>query len=190
MGRPSGSRNKPKDDAAPTHGVGHNAQSSDLTDDERRALTFQHKRHYEEALATKKAADAALKNVCKKAKAECGDHAVADIKDLIVMDEPAGELALRAEVERKLRVARWSNAPMGTQFGLFDPDRTPAVDRAFEEGKKAGMEGKSCAPPHDASVPQYKQWMDGWNEGQAILQTAMAKQMKRPVVAKLAEAVQ
>jgi hypothetical protein len=153
---------------------GHN--QPDLTDDEKRALLLQHKRHYQEALADKKAADATLKNVCKKAKAECGKDAVADIKDAILMEEPNGRAAIEAEIERKHRIARWMGLPVGAAPSMFeDTDRRPAVDIAYDNGKGAGMAGAVAQPPYDPSVPQYQRWMEGWHDGQEILASAFGK---------------
>lgn len=143
-------------------------KNSELTEDERRALLFQHVKSYEERLAAKKKADADLKNACKLAKSELGKDAVADIKDVIALKSPEGEAALQAEIERKLRIARIMNAPVGHQFS-FTEDMRPATDKAFEEGKRAGLDGQACSPPHDPSVPQYGSWMEGWHAGQAVL---------------------
>jgi hypothetical protein len=87
--------------------AGHNG-SPELTDDEQRALFFQHKKNYQRDLAAKKAADAALKNTCKKAKAECGDNAVANIKDAIEFEGADGraKYACRARDARVSPMAR------------------------------------------------------------------------------------
>lgn len=160
---------------AKTNGAGHN--QPDLTDDEKRALFFQHKRHYQDALDAKKKADADLKNVCKRAKAECGKSAVDEIKDAIEFEGDDGRAKFEAEIERKRRVARWMGLAVGEAPTFFDAanDRMPAVDRAYDGGKQAGMAGDKCAPPHDPSVPQYNQWMEGWHDGQAILASAFGK---------------
>lgn len=151
-------------------------KNSELTDDEKRALLLQHKGHYQRALADKKAADAAFKNTCKKAKAECGKDAVADIKDAIALEEPGGQMAVEAEIARKHRIARWMGFPVGAEPMLFDmQDRRPAVDVAYDQGKAAGMAGETCKPPHDPSVPQYQRWMEGWHDGQEILASAFKK---------------
>jgi ribosome modulation factor len=164
------------EDAIVEHRAEEARLNSELTDDEARALLLQHKRHYQEALATKKAADAAFKNVCKKAKAECGDDAVADIKDAIALSELGGQLALEAEVARKHRIARWMGLPIGAAPLLFDVvDRRPAVDVAYDRGKAAGMAGETAQPPHDPSVPQYQRWLEGWHDGQEILSSAFRK---------------
>jgi ribosome modulation factor len=49
------------------------------------------------------------------------------------------------------------------------PDRTPAVDRARAEGKRAGMNGESMKPPYDTTLPQHDQWVEGWHEGQKAI---------------------
>jgi ribosome modulation factor len=149
-------------------GIGHN--SGELTDDQRQALFFQHKRHYENALADKKTTDADFKNVCKRAKAELGPSAVAEIKDAILLDTEEGEAQIKADIERKLRVARWMAVPLGQQADLFgQPDRSDAKERAFAEGKRAGYEGKVCKAPFDPSVPQHDAWIEGWQVGQKEL---------------------
>jgi len=154
-------------------------KNSTLTEDEQRALLFQHKGAYEKALADKKAADARLKNVCKIAKAELGKGAVADIKDAIALEQPEGEAAHRAEIERQLRIARWMGASVRTQFS-FSEDMTPSVDRAYEEGKRAGLKGDPASPPHDPSVPQYGKWMEGWHAGQGVLASDFRKKIDMP----------
>lgn len=154
-------------------------KNSALTDDEMRALLFIHKREYEDALAAKKEADAHFKNICKAAKAECGKNAVADIKGLIALESPEGEAALREEIERQLRIARWAGAPMGTQFQFFEAP-SPAVDQAYENGKVAGFKGETMHPPHAPSVPQYQRWIDGWHEAQAVLGSGFRDKLVLP----------
>lgn len=153
------------------HGPGHNsAAPRELTDDERASLTFTHKRAYTLALAVKKKADADLKNVCKLAKAELGDDAVPDIKSIIELETEEGEAKLKAEVERRIKVARWMGLPVGVTGNLFDAvDRTPAVDRATAKGKRDGLAGEPCRPNHDPSTPQYTGYMTGYQEGQKIM---------------------
>lgn len=150
---------------------GHN---SELTDGEKMALTIQHKRFYVETLAEKKAADAAFKNACKKAKAELGKDAVADIKDMIAIEELGAE-AIRANIERQHKVARWMSLPVGATPSFFEEDRQPAEDRAYEEGKRAGMAGAAARPSYDPSVPQYQRFLDGFHDGNAILAQGIQK---------------
>lgn len=143
-------------------------KNSELTEDERRALLFQHVTAYEQALATKKAADAAIKNVCKLAKSELGKSATDEIKEVIALKEPGGAEALRENIERQLKVARYVNAPVGHQF-TFTEDMRPATDQAFEAGKIQGLAGGDITPPYAPSLPQYQRWLEGWHAGQEVL---------------------
>lgn len=143
-------------------------KNSELSEDEKRALLFQHEKEYTRLLAAKKAADAAFKNGCKLAKAECGKTAVDDIKDIIALREPGGEVAMRDRIDRQLKLARYINAPVGHQF-TFTEDMRPATDQAFEAGKIQGLAGGDMTPPYAQSLPQYQRWLEGWHAGQEVL---------------------
>ena len=149
-------------------GEGH---TSELNDAELRTLAFQHRDAYRKALEAKKAADAHFKNACKAAKTEIGDGAVEIIKDLIALEEPEGEDKMRETLRNKATALRWAGLPLGDQldFDLGTPDRMPAVDRAFEEGKKQSAEGKPMKPPYDPVTPQYRAFADGYAEHQSEL---------------------
>lgn len=148
-------------------------KNSELTEDERHALHLRHCREYEVALEAKKKADAGIKNVGKRIKAE--DDSIARVKKTIRARTPEGEAELRAEIEETAEVLRWSGVSVGESADLFPEDRTPGVDRAYAEGKRAGMNGDKGQPPHDPSVPQYQSWMRGWQDGQGILSEAFKK---------------
>lgn len=156
---------------AGTPKAGHN--KAPLTDDERHALHLRHCREYEVALSAKKEVDADFKNVGKRIKSE--DDSVAMVKKTIMARTPEGEAALKGEMEETANVLRWSGVDVGDTKDMFPTDRTPSVDRANAEGKRAGMDGAVCKPPHDPSVPQYKAWIDGWQDGQGILASAFEK---------------
>lgn len=154
---------------APPPAAGHNQ----LSDDQLHALTAQHAKKYETALATKKAADKLLKDVCKAAHADLGDTAVDDIKDMLAASSPEGEkillARLKAQEERQARMARWLGLAPGAQPSMFENDRTPAVDRAFADGKRVGLAGGNCAPPHAPDTEQAAKWLEGFHDGQAVL---------------------
>lgn len=162
---------KTKSDAP---GAGHNSGDEDneagekivgLTPDEARALFLQDKGKYERALEIKKAADADLRNVCKTIKAD--GFTVDQVKVAIASETPEGEAKERTKIRQALQAAVWAGVPLGTQLGMFDdPDRTPAVDRAFDEGKRAGMEGRTRRPPYSPDLEQHDRWLTGWTEGQ------------------------
>lgn len=178
MGRPKGSRNKPKngaahDDEGSAPEAGHNSTPPELTDDEKRALFFQHKGHYSKALEAKKQSNAAFKAVCKRAKAQCGPDAIADIKDAIAFEAPEGKVLFSAEIERKHRVARWLGLSVGAEPTFWDVDRAPQDEREYDLGKQAGMVGETGTPP--ATVRDTDVWMRGWHDGQGVLLSAIGK---------------
>ena len=145
--------------------LGHN-ENGGLTDEQRQALHFQHVKIYKGALAKKKAADAELKNAAKRAKSELGKDAVKDIKLAIDLEEPDSDAVVQADIERMLRVARWHGASVGSQFELFaGPDRTPAVDRAFAEGKRAALRQEPAASPYASTLPQNDAYLEGHAAG-------------------------
>jgi hypothetical protein len=151
--------------AAAAAKIGDNSKRAELTDDELRALALQHKHNYEGALAKKKRADADFKNACKVA--ETDGITVDQIKTMIACDTPEGEAKERAEIASTLQAAAWAGSPMGTQLQMFnEPDRTPSVDRAFDEGKKQSMEGKPAKPPHAPETEQYRSYMAGYQDDQ------------------------
>lgn len=172
MARPKGSKTNSKDDKAAVSDKRHNGGPPILNDNQRQTLAVQHLKKYESTLATKKAADKSFKDVCKIAKAELGDDAVDVIKQMILARTPEGEAELVARIERTMRAARWMAAPLGAQGALFEADRQPATERAFEEGKLARLEGKALASPYDPSVPQHQSWMEGYHLGSTLLADA------------------
>lgn len=144
-------------------GPGHNG----LSDDHARGLHLSnHVPAYEKALAAKKKADADFKNVCKTIKAEGGT--IEQIKLTIQLRTPEGEKAFAEELAWRRRIAEWNNLQVGTQGWLLDEDRRPITERAYEDGKKAGFEGKDAAPPHAPNTEAYEAWLKGWHESQAI----------------------
>lgn len=157
--------------------IGHN-KPAELTNDEKQALHYRHCTDYETKLAAKKKVEAEFKNACKVIKSE-GDS-VARIKMTLRARTPEGEDALKAEMQDIADTLRWSGTSVGDTKDLFPVDRTPAIERAFAEGKRAGMDGQPCSPPYDPSVPQYKAWMDGWSEGQSVLASAFGKKPADP----------
>lgn len=171
-GRPKGTKNKPKEAKPSGSPNGHNANGG-ITDEQREALAHQHKAAYQRALSAKKDADADFKNACKRIKAELGDHGVHEIKTMIELDTPEGETRIRARLEAELRAAAYMQSPLGTQFTLDvnAVDRTPAVDRAYAEGRRDALASKVAQTDYDPNVEQYRAYHDGHKAGLAeILQ--------------------
>lgn len=98
------------------------------------------------------------------------------IKLMVELATPEGEAAWRALIASDLMAAQWQGAGIGQQLVLFlEPDRTPAVDIAFDEGTQASMTGGSPKPPYHPSTPQYTSWIKGFQEHQATLAEGFKK---------------
>lgn len=151
-------------------GAGHNSNA--LSDDQQRALGFHHKRLWQVALDAQKAAAAEVKKAEKRAVAD--GISKADLKLMRDLDGKAGDAALRVEIERTLRVARWMGAEVGEQFSFDDiPNRAPVTERAFERGKRDGMSGATAVTPEGYTGESEQEYLRGWHDGQAILFSAL-----------------
>jgi len=154
MGRPKKSASETPD-VPPTNG---NHQDDDV-----KAMTF-----FGFAKRWQAAKDT-LAIVEEEAKAKLGKHAVRDIRTWALLKDEKGEEKLKEKIEAQMRIARWLGLAMGTQAELFGEDRTPSVDRAYAEGKRDGLAGDPCKPDYAPELEQYRLYMDGFHEGQAIL---------------------
>jgi ribosome modulation factor len=80
------------------------------------------------------------------------------------------------EIKELIEIAKAFNAlPPGEQGDLF-PDRRDGAERAFDEGKVAGLNGKNPEAP-DGFDPT--KWMDGWHAGQEVRRDEMQRDMER-----------
>ena len=87
------------------------------------------------------------------------------IKFVVACEAEGGEEEERSKIANNLLAARYCGLSLGTQMELFlEPDRTPAIDRAYDEGAQASMESKTANPPYDPSTPQYQEWLRGFND--------------------------
>ncbi len=152
-------------DAAP---AGHNSG-----DDEKRVVFFIDRNAYIRALATKKAADAALKNVCKTIKADLGEHGLDQIKAYEQAQTPEGKAKLQAEFEARRQAMAWAGIPVDTQLDMF---AAPARDdRAYLMGEEAGLRGETLANPYNEASEDGKDYARGWHDGQGKLFAGIKK---------------
>jgi hypothetical protein len=87
----------------------------------------------------------------------------ADIKWALSLDEKdSGEVI--EEMQRRIKLAKMLGHGLGRQIELF-PDRTPVVDKAYEQGLAAGKLRKSNSNPYDHSSEQGQAWQRGMNDG-------------------------
>jgi len=156
---------KPKTGGPLPHQSGHN---SELNDDEKAAEFFRFKKKWS-------AAKSALSAVEEEAKTALGKYAIRDFRTAIALETPEGEERIKERIEAQLRVARWNGLALGSQAEMFGDDRTPAVDRAFAEGKRDGLAGDPCKPAYAPETEQYREYMRGFHDGQAVLAKGIKK---------------
>lgn len=155
----------------------HDNTRNELTDDQIYALTIQHKKKYEAALAEKKRTAAELLSITKLIKSELGDSGLQDIKDLIASEGDGFDEKFQAELERKARLAKWLGLSVGEQADLFDfgAVKPGVAERAFEDGKRAGLAGEECKPPFDGGSEGHQKYVEGWHRGQESLLAMIKK---------------
>jgi ribosome modulation factor len=170
MGRPKGSKNKPKDGETPT--VGHN--TADLSDAEKQALLVRGIADLETMIADKDEIVAEIRTQRKRLVSYGFEAFEIDYALKLRKSEDAEAIERR---RREAVIARWLNHPIGTEpeLPLDQVDRTPDVDAAFVAGKVAGAEGKSANSPHALGTEQNEHWMRGWHEAQASLASGFKK---------------
>lgn len=158
--KPTSTKAKKPPKADRSVGVGHNQ----LSDEQRTALLLQACAKVEAQQAKAAEITANIRNIRKTAKADGISPAELNYALHLRKVDPDEASSL---FRQQIQIAKWLNHPIGKQAELFDADRTPIEDRAYEEGKVAGLEGLVAKSPYDAVAGQ--KWMDGWHAGQAVL---------------------
>jgi uncharacterized protein (UPF0335 family)/ribosome modulation factor len=174
MPRHKGSKDKMprKSRSAPTSNgpvsIDHNLPApAPLTDDQNAALLIQGVGKIEALLEKQAETTSSIRIIRKSLKAEGFDKPVVDYALYLRKTQP--EVA--EELHRQqLKVARWLAHPIGTQSS-FDLDLELPIDRAFLDGRAAGMEGVAATVPPKFSVSNEasNRWLEGWHAGQAAL---------------------
>ena len=124
-----------------------------------------HRDKYVQLRAAQLKASAAMKNLGKTIKAD--GLTLRQIKLMVELSTPEGEAAFKSLVANDLLAAQWQGAAIGAQLQLFiEPDRTPAVDIAYEQGIQDAMDAKSAISPYDPSVPQHTEYLRGYSDEQ------------------------
>ncbi len=162
--------------AAPTQAPSTNEPT---IDQQMRALAILHRDKYAKLAAIKSKADRELRELGKTIKED--GLTVRQIKLMIELSTPEGEAAFRMSVADDLRAAQFQGSAIGAQLALFlEPDRTPAVDTAYDLGTHDCSEGKTCRAPYDPSVPQYASYMRGFQDEQERLIKSGIKKLDAP----------
>jgi hypothetical protein len=118
-----------------------------------------------------------LRRAYKAAKAE-GGFTKADFDTAFAVETAENEARERAKIARQLRIAKIMGSSLGAQLDMFlEPDRTPAVDIAYQEGWDASLTNKKggASPKYDPSTEQFRRYMAGFHEHQATLAKGIGK---------------
>jgi len=91
------------------------------------------------------------------------------VKEFEVADALAGPakkaLKVRAEVELRLRVAKWMGHPMSNQFDLFaQPPRATSVDEAYAHGVRDCQEGKIAGASYPPDSENGQAYLAGYHD--------------------------
>ncbi|MBA3576212.1 MAG: hypothetical protein H0W39_01150 [Sphingomonas sp.] len=162
--------------------IGHN--SGDLAEKGRKVLFFINRRHYLDALAVKKAADAKLKLVGKAIKEDLGEFGLDQIKTYEQAQTPEGQATIKAQMEATSQAMRFAGMPVGTQLDLL-ADRAPLDERAYRDGEEAGLRGDTLANPYNEASHEGQEFARGWHDGQGALFAGIKKKAEEASVDEL-----
>lgn len=145
---------------------------SEMDSDQKLSRLLHHSTTIRTAKAALEKAQAAVKSSRDAARAEMGKSALHEISFFEQLQTEEGQEKFKAETAWKIRVAQWAQMPINTQADLFGTDMRPLEDKAFDEGKQAGLAGATGTPPDRYNSGTLMQrWMAGWHEGQSKLRS-------------------
>lgn len=145
-------------------GVGHNQPNIRETE----VLFFVNRRNYLAALEDQKAANKAMKDIGKTIKADLGVNGLTMIKAYEKSQTPEGKAEIQAKQEAERQAMAFAGIPINTQLDLLT-DRMPLVERAFRDGREAGLRGDTLANPYNEGSPEGQEYAKGWHDGQGDL---------------------
>lgn len=99
----------------------------------------------------------------------------ADIKWAFELDEKDSAEVI-ATMQRRIRIAKMLGHGLARQIELFDTDRAPIEERAYEDGLAAGKRRKSATNPYGADSAAGQAWQRGLNDGTAFANKDLAAQ--------------
>ncbi|WP_019170696.1 hypothetical protein [Pseudaminobacter salicylatoxidans] len=98
----------------------------------------------------------------------------ADIKWAFELEEKDSNEVI-ATMQRRIRIAKILGHGLARQVELFDTDRAPIEERAYEEGLAAGKLRKGIgANPYDITSPAGQAWARGEADGNAFANKDLA----------------
>jgi hypothetical protein len=177
-------RERTKKDKA-KKGNGHTKPTPEaLSDQQRQALLFSHKRKIVPLLEAEKNAKAAVAKAYEVAKKE--GIPKKDIKLAIQLESDEGIEAVKNDVERTHRIARWLG--IGKQLDLFGEKETTA-QRHYEDGRRAALNDQPASPPAHLATKDANTWLEGHAGGRQTLNAERINQMQPEGFRPIGEAI-
>lgn len=162
QGKPKPQAKKPS--AKPTDKAPRKT-AEQLSDDQRMALLFSHKRKLVPLLAAEASAKAAVTKAFEFAKKE--GIPKKEIKLAIALETDEGKQAARNDYEAQRRIARWMGVRLGASKDMF-------AEQYFDDGKRAALDDQARKPPKHLAVKDADKWMAGYDEGRQALNVSRA----------------
>lgn len=153
-------------------GIGDN--SGEMSEADREVLFHIGRRNYLAALEAKKTADAKLKLVAKGIKADLGPFGLDQIKAYEQARTAEGQQEIKDRRAAMDQALRFAGIPVGTQLDIFE-DRTPLVERAYRDGREAGLRGDTLRNPYNEASEEGQSYAKGWHDGQGALFAGIRK---------------
>lgn len=88
-----------------------------------------------------------------------------------------------ASMRRKILIAEYFGHGVSRQFEMFDTDRTPLEDRAYQEGYAAGKLRADAGNPYGFDGAAGQAWQRGMNDGTAFIDKDLASLFEQDDVA-------
>lgn len=101
----------------------------------------------------------------------------ADIKWAFELEEKDSNEVI-ATMQRRIRIAKMLGHGLARQIELFETDRAPIEERAYDEGLAAGKMRKDAANPYGVDSAAGQAWQRGVNDGTAFANKDLAAQFE------------
>ena len=147
-----------------------------LSDQQRQALMFSHKRKLVPLLEAEKLAKGAVTKAWEAAKKE--GIPKKDIQLAIRLESEEGIETVKLDVERTNRVARWLG--VAKQLDMFGEKETVA-QRHYEDGRRAALNDLPAKPPAHLAGKDAQTWLEGHAAGRTALNTERASGGFKPL---------
>lgn len=104
-----------------------------------------------------------------------GGFTKADVKWAMELEDKDAADVL-ATMKRRLRIAKMLGHGVARQIEMFDEDRTPIEERAYDEGLAAGKLRKDMSNPYGLESAPGQAYQRGFNDGTAFANKELADQ--------------